>query len=63
MQVLRKLSRKVKVSTSKTALKGGAGPGDSLAPPTHALLVEHKSTVKGACLEEGEVSILLYQQW
>ena len=55
LQALRKLSKKMKVATSKSSMKGGAG--NSLAPPTHALLVEHKSTVKGACLEEGEVGV------
>ena len=45
----------MKVATSKTSLKGGAS--STLAPPTHALLLEHKSTVKGACLEEGEVGV------
>ncbi len=57
VQALRKLSRKVKVSTSKTSLKDGAS--SSLALPTHAMLVEHKSTVKGACLEEGAVSLMM----
>lgn len=53
MQALRKLSRKVKgTSSSRVSLMN-----DSLTPPTQALLVEHKSTVKGACLQEGEVRV------
>lgn len=43
------------MAAGKAPPKGVAG--NSLAPPTQALLVdEHKSTVKGACLQEGEVS-------
>ena len=62
LQALRKLSRKVKVAAGKAPPKGAAG--NSLAPPTQALLVdEHKSTVKGACLEEGEVRGLAGRLW
>lgn len=50
----------MKVATSKSSVKGEAS--NSLAPPTHALLLEHKSTVKGACLEEGEVGMSCFMQ-
>jgi hypothetical protein len=52
LQVIRKLSRKVKMSTSKSAVNSA----ESAIPHT---LLEHKNEVKGACLGEGQVGVVI----